>query len=620
MNPTLIVFGIQAVLRAAQAGADLYGEHARDRRVFLPNLELPPGSPSVQLHQFLTEHPQLASSDPELSLIWDDEHGELTTTKPEMIDGAYAVMLQHKATLQLISDGRGENDAKREAEMLAAGRMVEQWREDRKPPSAIIRMALTLTDIGLEFVSSDPSILGVGSRGEKMIVAFAKNMSALIPDDVAAFGPKTDFADRLLGIFLRAGLGTLSGNSATVIKDEDIAKLLAGVTKPIVDALPESIVEQIQYRDLVDALAGPAAEAAFNLLAENTETYLGKDFANDTALGAVTSALFEEIQVTSHGGTIVDVFSEQGLIRLYQAGLGVAVERPGLFIGDDGSPETKLFGDLLSGTASTLRANPRFKGPIGASLAAMAVAAVGHNAPALLELNPNEPWENVAVAALEQITTGLTEALSNIDAVGLPKGAFKLFTDEQLLELGRVVLVQVARTPGMLGVQRPELQMIVAGMAEAMARDDNLLLSGDEWIHIAGVAARKAASNPGRLFGLSTDDQGRALAVTVITSVLNVAGDAWSADGRSDRPLLFGETLEWALESVIEGLAGNVTAVAREPEVVDRFLQKLLADASANPNKYGSEGLLNVFRTFIGRVLASGTLPTDAEIDTALSG
>jgi hypothetical protein len=619
MDPTLLIFGIQATLRAAQAGADLYREHARDRKVFLPNLELPKGSRSVQLQHFLRTNPQLVNSTPGLSSIWDDEHKELKTTDSVDIDAAYAIMLEHKAELQLIGDGKDENEAKREAKMLAAGRMVEQWREDREPPSALIRMALTLTDIGLEFVGSNPSILGVGSRGEKLIAAFAKNMSTLIPDDVAAFGPKTDFANRVLGIFLRAGLGTLASNVSTVVKDEDVAKLLEGVTKPIVEALPDSIVEQIHYRDLVDALAGPSAEAAFKLLAENTETYLGKDFADDKALGAVTAALFEEIKTTTHDGSIVDVFSEQGVIRLYQAGLSVAVERPALFIGEDKSAKSKLYRELLSGTASTLRTYPRFKGPIGASLVAVVVEVVGHNGPALLKLNPDEPWEKVAVTATEQITTGLAEALNNLDAKGSVKGALQSFSNGQLLELGRVILAQVAQTPGMLGIQRSEVQSIVAGMAEAMAEDDNLLLSSDEWIRIAGVAAQKAASNPGRLFGLSTDDQGGALAVEVIKSVLGVAGETWTAAGRSNHPLLFGETLEEALKAVIEGLAGNVAAIANNPDLVDQFLRKLLTKASANPEKFGSEGLLKVFRAFIGNVLARGTLPTDQEIDQALS-
>ena len=619
MDPRLLIFGIQATLRAAQAGADLYGEHARDRKVFLPNLELPEGSRPEQLLKFLKENSQLALTNPELSDIWDDEHKELTTVKPDLIDAAYTIMLQHKAKLQLIGDGKDENDARREAEMLAAGRMVEQWREDRKPPSAIIRMALTLTDIGLEFVASDPSILGLGSRGEKLIVAFAQNMSALIPDDTDTFGSRTNFADRVLGIFLRSGLGTLSSNASIVFKDEDIAKLLKGVTKPIVEALPESIGDQFHYRNLVDALAGPSAETAFRLLAENTEAYLGKDFADDKALGAVTSALFEEIKATTHVGSIVDMFSEQGLIRLYQAGLGVAVERPGLFIGDDGAAKTQLFRDLLSGAAGALRAHPGFKGPFGASLTAMVVEVVGQNAPALLKLNPEEPWEKVAEAVIKQVAHGLADTLNDWDGDGLPRGALKSFSKIQLLELGRVILAQVVQSPGMLGIERTEVQAIFAGMAEAMVADDNLLLSADEWIQIAAVAARKAASNPGRLFGLSADDQKGALAVTVIKSVLGVAGETWTAAGRADSPLLFGETLQAALEMVIQALAGNVTAVTSKPIVVDQFLHNLLKTASDNPEKFGSEGLLKVFRILISDVLAKGTVPKDSEIIAALS-
>lgn len=619
MDPKLLAFGIQATLRAAQAGADLLGEHARDRKVFLPNLELPTGSRTIQLQRFLSENQQLAISQPELSVIWDAEHKQLTTTKTEQIDTAYAFMLQQKATLQLISDGTEQSDAKRKAEILAAGRMVEQWREERRPPNAVIRMALTLTDIGLEFIGSNPSILGVGSRGEKLVAAFANNMSALIPEDMAAFGSKTDFADRVLGIFFRAGLGALADNASTAFKDEDVANLIKGVTKPIVEALPDSIEDQILYRDLVDVLAGPSAEAAFYLLAENTKTYLGKNFADHKALGVVTSALFQEIMETAAGGSIVEAFSEQGLIRLYQAGLGVALERPGLFVGEDEAAKTRIFRDLLRATAGTLRAHPRLKGSIGASLAAVVVDIVGKHAPALLKLNRDAPWEKVAEKVLIQVTTELSIALNQVENDGSLKGALRSFSDGQLLELGRVILEQVAQTPGMLGIERSEVQAIVAGMAEAMAADDNLLLSADEWIEIAGIAARKAASNPGRLFGLSAGDHGQALAIAVMKSVLEVAGDFWTQDGRKDFPLLFGETLEAALVVVVEALAGNVSALVNQPDLVNQFLRRLLKKVSEESDKFGSDGLLKVFRAFIGTVLAKGTLPTDNEIDDALS-
>ena len=138
MNPTLLIFGIQATLRAAQAGADLYGEHARDREVFLPNLELPDGSRPEQLLQFLKENPQIASTKRELSDIWDDEHKELRSTKPELVDAAYTIVMQHKAKLQLISGGKNENDANREAKMLAA---VAWSRNGAKSASHQVRLS-----------------------------------------------------------------------------------------------------------------------------------------------------------------------------------------------------------------------------------------------------------------------------------------------------------------------------------------------------------------------------------------------------------------------------------------------------------------------------------------------
>lgn len=620
MNPTLIISGIQATLRAAQAGAQLYGEHARDRKVFLPDLELPEGSRAAQLVVFLKDKPQLAGTASAFSAIWDAENRELKSTKPELVDAAYTVMLQHKAKQQLLDKGKEENEAKFEADMLASGRMVEQWREERQPPNAFVRMALTLTDIGLEFIQADPTLFGIGSRGEKMIVAFANSMSALIPDDVSAFGSKTNFADRVLGIFLRAGLGSLAGNANIVLKNEDIAGLIKGVTKPMVDALPESIADQMRYRELVDALAGPCAEAAFALLAEDTERFFGKDFADDKALGVVTSALFEEIQRTTHDGTIVDVFNEQGLIRMYQAGLRVAVERPALFLGDDPSAEAELFRKLLSGSAATLRAHPHFKGPIGTSLAAMVLEVVGENATVLFKFDPGEPWENVAEIAMQQVISGLSTALENLDEDGTPKGALKAFSDRQLLELARIILQQAAQTPGMLGVKESELQAVIGGIAKAMAADDNLLLSSDEWIKIAGVAAEKAAANPGRLFGLSVsaDDPGQALALSVIQSVLKVAGETWTQKGRAGQSVLFGKTLEKVLEASLEALAGNVAAAVKQPEVVDRFLERLKDRSVAAPEKFGSDAMLNVFRGLIGNVLATGKLPTEDEIEAIL--
>ncbi|WP_321491919.1 hypothetical protein [uncultured Desulfobacter sp.] len=367
-------------------------------------------------------------------------------------------------------------------------------------------------------------------------------------------------------------------------------------------------------------MAGPAAESAFKMLAENTETYLGKDFSDDTALGAVTSALFDEIKTTSQGGSIADTFSKQGVIRLYQAGLGLAVKQPELFAGSDESTKSKLFAKLLSGAAELFRKYPQLKEPVCAELTAMVIEAVGETAPALMKLNPDNLWENTVKNVLAPMTAGLAAALENKEENDSLKGALVFFKKTQLTELGRIVLKQAALTPGMMGSKVPEIEFIISGIAEAMAADDNLLLSADQWLQIAGVAVQKAAANPGRLFNLSKEDNEKsALAVDLLSSILRVAGETWTSGGRVEGILLFGETLKLALKEALNALAGNVDAVLKKPELMEAFINQVLAAAKAHPEKMGSQGVLTVFKAFIGTVLGKGDLPGQEKIIDSLS-
>ncbi len=606
MSTELIIAGIKATLRAAQAGADLYSEHARDRAVFLPDIDLPTGSERSKLREFLLEKPDLIPTTPEFNAVWDDQDKVLIARAPLEMDAAIAKMLKYKAESMLLDQGTEQSSD--EATMLAGGRMVEQWRKEKRPPSPLARMALTITDIGLEFIAANPSVLGMGTKGEKLVVAFATNMSAFIPDDVKQFGSKEKFANRVLGMFLRAGLSTLSNNASTVVSDENIAKLIQGVAKPIIDAFPTSITDQINYSDIVESIAGPAAEAALTLLAENTEDYFGEEFADHTALGAVTSALFEQAKVTTAAGNITDVFTRTGAVSLYQAGLSVAKNQPELFIKDDGEPKTKLFQELLSGTANVLVQRPNMKRSVGAALGAMTIEAVGDNAQALLGLSPKKPWDKVAIDVIEQVTGALNEALDS------PSGAVRLLGDKQLIEIGRIIVTQVSKTPGMVGADRTEIAAIVSGMAEIMAADDSLLLSGNEWLGIIGVGAEKAAENPGKLFGID-DSTGGQLATTVLKSILNVAGDKWQHGGRESGAVLFGPLLCDILKSSLSSLAGNISGVVSNQEIVGEFTDQLLTYAENYPNKIGSGNIRSIFDSLIVQVVATGTLPDTQTIE-----
>lgn len=622
MNVAMVVFGIKSILRIGHASAKLYANYSRDKAVFLPNLIDLAQTRDGQVIVYLRDNIDEVRDIPEFKACINDA-GEFATTDRKVIDAAYHAMMKRKS-LSSMSDydesapmDERKVEMENKAELEAAACMIVQWGADEEPPSAFIRLALTLADIGLEYVSANPSILGIGGSGEQLVCSFAEKMATMIPEDMDSFGAKANIWDRVLGIFLRAGLSTLTESSTLVFDDKKVADLLEGVAKPIVEALPDSIEKQANYREVVDVIAGPVATAAFRLLAENTESYLGGRFSNEKALGVVTQELFKQISQISGEHNIVEVFTKQGLVQIYKAELKVAIDYPELFIGDGTDVHSEVFKDLLKGGAQVLinLDKERLKGAVGASLMALVVETLGENTATLLRLKGTEFWDKVAIKTIEQVAGSLSDALNQATtAGGKVNGALQSFADGQLIELVRIVIQQAAKTPGMLGVDKVELQSIIAGVASAMASDDNLLLSPDEWVVIAGVVAREAAANPGRLFGLDANDPEQALAVTAIKTVLATAASSWHG-GRGQGILLFGETLLVIVESLLKALAGNIEGISSgNMAPVDGFLNKLMDMASQNPNKFGSQGFLNVFQALIGEVIAKGQLPDDEKI------
>lgn len=609
MNMTLIVAGVQATLRAAQAGADMYSEHSRDRAVFLPTLELPPASRFQQLEDFFIENSDNLPDDIDIQNVWDNIDQRLTTNDKVLLDNAYVAMIkiQAKGELDALANQTGQGfDARKHVELAVGGRMVEQWRTDRKPPSLVARAALTLADIGLEFVASNPSILGAESRGENLIVSFATHLSDAIPSDIGEFGKRAQFADRVIGVFVRSGLSVLVENGDHFFDDEDIKKLAIGVINPVIAGMPDNLIDQIDYRNLIDALVGPSADAALGLLAQNTQGYLGRKFANDKALGAVTTSLFTAAKQYAGDGNVFEVFGKNGLSQLYKSVLSVAIDSPELFLVnlDRNEAKDELIKQLFVGSAKTLHDNPNFNNTTGLAFTKMVIEVVGQQAPALLSLDNSEPWEKVAIDVLESLTNSLTAAL-------VDNAPLQLFSQEKLLELGRIILLQTASTPQMLGAKNKELNTVIAGIAAGMAADDKLLLTTDDWIVIAGIAAQQAAANPGRLFGLDENDKVEGIAIGVIQSVLTVAGTEWQLAPNAG---LSHHTLVSALKITLEKMSGNIKGLKAQPEFINEYFKLIATKATEDPDAWGSESILDVIELTISNVLKTGSLPTSSEL------
>jgi hypothetical protein len=595
MDILLVTAGIKAALRAAQSGIDIYVERAVDKPIFLPNIRLPRDTINDEISHFLSENAHFRHTSP-FNTGWIET--DIAWFPTDIIDqqNCIAKYIELKSATDFINISDDEKN------LLIGGRMIEQWRHDKEPPTAWTRIALTIADIGLEFIAANPSIMGENSKGEALVVAFATNLTELIPNDITDMGNRHDFESRLMGIFLRAGLTTLLDNNGTIIEDDNIEALVKGIIKPINDALPVAFNEQIRYRALIEALMGPSAAAALNIIASNTSSYLGDEFVDDKALGAVTKALLAASAQATSNNDITAVFTKHGVTSLFDSALSVAVSKPHLFIDQQtGEPRTEFITSLFVNTAATIKeANSNgFNKNLGLALSAMVIDTVGEHADLLLMLDPEKPWENVAITLIQNITQNLSDAIEN-------NTRFLLFSQEQKFEYTRIILQQTAQTPSMIGAQNPEFQRIIAGIAEVMVDDEHLLLSNNEWIKIASTAAQLASVNPERLFGISDDSQvPKKLAVTVLKAILPIINDSLVNTPLSP---LRGYTLTTALELVLNALASNITGIINNPSIIEIYFIDLIAKINQDLAKWGSEAILNYIQQTIENVVSTGEL------------
>lgn len=591
MDPTIIIFAIRGLLRLAREGKAAFDQFTRDRNIIFPDgLKAEWTEAEVIANTFNPDHLDLVTGDAPLARFW-------AGTRPANVPGALEAL--YAAALRIIAQDLA-TAAKQPPDRgieVAGVLLVNQWAEGKGPVGPVSRFVLTFTDIALEFVGANPSVIGVGGTGEKLIGAMAANLAGMIPDDAQEFGEKSQLAERLAGIFLRAGLQALNDNAGAVIQKEQLETLVASVLPPLIESLPPTLQEQARWRDVADALLGPAANAALTAVAANPVAFLGRDFDANRILGALTQAVVQEVSKTGLRGVV----SDAGIAAIYKAAVGVAAERPELFLGSGGQPTDELARALFSGVAAVLKqTQPPFNSDLGAQLAVAALDAVRRRGPALLDAN--RPWENLLASLVGQIATGLRDGLA------APSGRLSnAFSQSQLLELGRIFLLQVAQTPAMVAPGSRELQNVVAAVARAMAADKSLLLTPDDWLQIAAVAAREAAANPGRLF--ETDATlGGVPATALITDLLGVAAAELAGGGRNGGAVLFGATLREAIAHLLEVAAGSLQGVLKNRPALVALASAVSKEVITNRALYGAREWLELYRSLLGRALAGETI------------
>jgi hypothetical protein len=523
--------------------------------------------------------------------------------KPETLEVLHLAALSRLAVERSQLAAAGSQDT----ELLVGAIIVRQWADGAGPVSPVGRVALTLADILLEYIGSDPSALGLGGKGGKLIGAFATNLSLLIPDD-QNFGERRAFGRRLVGVFLQAGLRSLNEHVDLVVADDHLAALVKNSLPPVIASLPQtSIAERLDFEAVAQALIGPAASAAIATVAANPSAFLGKRFDSDKAVGALTAALLTQAAETG----LRRQFTADGLLGLYRAALGVAANRPDLFIKGDGE-ELDLARAVFKTVAERFRdAKPPFDGDFAAGLTASVLETAATFAPRFVDAG--DDWQATAADVAAAIVNGLAAGLRTDR-----RDPFRtLFSKDQLLELGRIFVAHAAATPSMIAGRNESLQALVRAVARSMAADERLLLSGDDWMEIARVAALEAAANPGRLFHIG-DGQGSTLAEQLVTTLLNGAAAALATHNQSGRAVLYGQTLRAAIIVSLQTMSGRPAELAEHQARIAAAVETLNALIDRHGERFGSREWLQLFKLLIAGVASDEPFPLSAERAHAL--
>src|SRR5262249_24612662 len=155
MDPELILFAIRSLIRLGREGAAAIDQFERDKEALFPT-GIAAGFDRLDYitEAFIPDHRDLLQTGP-LAGLWRDH-----APAPD-VEGAeqtlFAAAIQLKASLNKTVSGSPQT-----AVTIGGAAMIKQWASGKGPLSPIARIAITIADIGLDFVGTHPSVLGVG--------------------------------------------------------------------------------------------------------------------------------------------------------------------------------------------------------------------------------------------------------------------------------------------------------------------------------------------------------------------------------------------------------------------------------------------------------------------------
>ena len=584
MNPELILFGIRSVVRLWSVSNAALEERARNAEILFPWIETPDVNVSTKLTSFFNEQENrgyVYGAEAPYAEYWDN-----TKVKGDAI--SLDALLIAAARIEAEKGGKISSDTETQVSVT----LVRQWSQKDRPASPLSQIVLTAAAIVLDYVSTNPSLLGLKGNGEKLLAAYATNLSQVLPDD-GKLGPRERFGERLLGVFLRAGLSTVNEHPEWVVAEEHVAELINASINPLLEKWESDPARQLKWQDISETMMGPAASAAMQTLVKHQTEFLGERFEPDQALGAVTRALF----VKSSEQRLSDIPGRERLLGLYGAVLDMAAKHPRLFLGDDQTGRDALNHKLFTEVLEVLEGlEAPFDHEIGTALAGVALEAAAARATLLVQTGGE--WRKSGLEILGLVTSNLGAGLKANEKLG------EVLSGETLTKIARILLSRLSAVPTrVLGHHNLALEAILKAVKAAMISDEHLLLNADDWVEIVTVAVEEAVANPARLFKLDPNNPSGVLCGQLIGMVINAASDAACDPDTGPSAVLYGKTLRDVIVVTLRAGSGNPDAVRTHIIKVEAVVKKLNELVAGHSQNLGSREWLHLFRLLLPSAL-----------------
>lgn len=610
---------VSSVIRVGTLTRDVYNQYSEEKPILLPDTAMPDGNMLPDLHAAHRDNDKFrkaVSKGTPGGLLWNDG-------QPAQEDLKSLWLIKYHAEQEALIASNGKHPPPSiNAGSIVGGVLVAQWAKGDGPPKPWARLLVGLADVGLEFISVNPKLLGVGGDGEKLIGAIAEAISSAIPNDVNAgtFGPKEAFAERLGSLVLRSTLSVLSEQPELVADKDHVQELMKAALPHVVEKLPTDASKRANWRAVMDALAGPAVSSALRSVAKNQEDFLGSSVASDKAAGLMVSATLENIADTG----LRNIFSDASLKTLVDSVIRTAAENPEIVFGavinqDLNDPENLNTAREAALKAFSVVTKSLAEGEklFGENFViSVSVSAIDLTRSILSNNKKNTAgWNDVGVLVTDKLLVGFKGGL------GTDGLKASVFSEKTLADLGRTILQEVVKNPQLVTTSHAKnLEGVVRAVASAIAADDDLLLTIDDWKEVARIAAQEAAMNPGRLFGLKSDSHAGETAASIISNLIRSAAIDKGNEQEGFGAVFRGSVLREALVIALRSIAAHPKVPTLNIDSVAGLIVAIQNAAAQRETMFGGKEALRLFRSFLPQVIEQGTLPriTNELIDQVL--